>query len=400
MKLNLFFIFFFILASLYFVSSHIITPASFSFSPNVSSEYTITVNNTDTGENANVTQVNVTLPSGIIFTIGTNATDSSGTFTNTSAVLSWTNSSYLINESEAKIFQFDASATDFGNYNLTVTVVNLTGNYNYNISVAIEDTTDPSITFGSSTPSDDAELNQTFIPVEVSATDDVGIDTISVFLYNSAGHVSNTSVKNSSVIANFTGLSDGEYFINATANDTSGNIDSTSTRKITINTSSEASTSSNQTNNTASEICTPNWDCTDWEPEECPDSGIQTKTCTDLNGCSENSPDSTTRSCEKKESNSNLFPIIATLIVALIAIGGFVAYLYFRKQGGSESEEDNRFKKNFPPSTSPLKHTVNKPQIRRMFPHQAPRPPPRNPPGRGPPQRIPPMRAPPKFKRP
>ena len=31
--------------------------------------------------------------------------------------------------------------------------------------------------------------------------------------------------------------------------------------------------------------CTPDWECTSWEPAQCPQSGLQTRTCTDLNAC-------------------------------------------------------------------------------------------------------------------
>ncbi|MBW3022224.1 hypothetical protein KY328_04835 [Candidatus Woesearchaeota archaeon] len=37
-------------------------------------------------------------------------------------------------------------------------------------------------------------------------------------------------------------------------------------------------------------VCVPDWDCTDWGPAECPPSGIQTRTCTDLNSCGGSPP--------------------------------------------------------------------------------------------------------------
>jgi hypothetical protein len=43
------------------------------------------------------------------------------------------------------------------------------------------------------------------------------------------------------------------------------------------------------------ETCTASWSCTDWSPVTCPSSGIQTRTCTDANGCGslDNKPDET-----------------------------------------------------------------------------------------------------------
>jgi len=46
--------------------------------------------------------------------------------------------------------------------------------------------------------------------------------------------------------------------------------------------------------------CVPDWKCTDWSPAECPETGVQTRTCVDENGCDvaeEDHPD-VLRNCE------------------------------------------------------------------------------------------------------
>ncbi len=77
-----------------------------------------------------------------------------------------------------------------------------------------------------------------FIPVNISAEDDTAISAVSIFLYNSSLDLVNTTVKTSpDYFVNFTSLSEGIYYANATANDTNGNENSTSeTRQINIDT--------------------------------------------------------------------------------------------------------------------------------------------------------------------
>jgi len=74
----------------------------------------------------------------------------------------------------------------------------------------------------------------TWIFANVTATDNLaGIDAITVYLYNGTGALINTTSNSTSPLTiNFTGLADGTYYLNATANDTAGNRNSTETRTI------------------------------------------------------------------------------------------------------------------------------------------------------------------------
>lgn len=101
--------------------------------------FNISVNNSDSGQDANITRVNVTFPTSCVFVSGSNATDSGAdTFTNTSNVLSWSNSTgYVINGSEEKYFWFNASCSIAGQYNFTITTTNVTGSYSSNLSLNV-----------------------------------------------------------------------------------------------------------------------------------------------------------------------------------------------------------------------------------------------------------------------
>jgi len=210
--------------------------------------YNITVNNTDAGQTANITRVNVTFWGNFIFTSNSNGTNAANvSFTNTSTVLSWTNTTaYVINGSEWKYFWFNLTAATPGVYNITVTNVNATGadSPGTNLTVTVNDVTPPYyIDFVSPTPVAYANLSQTSIPVNISVNDSYSnIDTIRIYLYNTTGLVNNTNVSavggmNATGFINFTGLSEGIYYINSTANDSAGIENLTGpTRTITLDT--------------------------------------------------------------------------------------------------------------------------------------------------------------------
>jgi len=226
---------------------HIVTTSSggtsFNFNQSVSYLYNITINNTDPGQTANITQVNITFSSSIfLFSAGTNGTNTPFvTFTNTSTVLSWTNSTgYLINGStNNSYFWFNATASTPGRYNITVTTLNSTGPYTTNLSVTINDTTAPNYTAFVSPGLNTSlvNLSQNSIPINISATDNGVISSILIRLYNSTRNQINSSTNSStpsSWFFNFTGLSDGIYYVNATVNDTYNNVNNTATLTITL----------------------------------------------------------------------------------------------------------------------------------------------------------------------
>ena len=233
-----------LISIMYFVfAAHTITPDVFSVNEDVGFVYNITINNTDVGQAANITEVNLTISS-FNFLASSQGTTSSGDFTNTSSVLSWSNfTDYLINGSEWKNFWFNATIATPGTYNLSVLTTNATGSYQSNITVTVNDTTDPSsIQFVFPTDSSGANLSRSYIIYNVTATDNGQIDTIIVRLYNSSNAQINSSTSSSSPLyGNFAGLADGTYYINASVNDTYNNPNSTiDTRAITLDTTAPA----------------------------------------------------------------------------------------------------------------------------------------------------------------
>jgi len=128
---------------------------------------------------------------------------------------------------------FTESLAD-GLHNWSVQCLDSSGNSNTSTtSYFTVDTVAPSVTFVNSTnfpaPGNKSKHD---IVVNISATDGggSGINSITIYLYNSTG-LRNMTVNSTSnpAFVNFTGLSDGIYYINATANDTVGNLNSTGT---------------------------------------------------------------------------------------------------------------------------------------------------------------------------
>ena len=232
-----------ILTMSFVLAAHVITTStggiSYSVNEDIGFIYNITVNNTDTTNSANITYVNITIPNTIfVFLANSNATSAgTHTFTNTSSVLSWSNDGLVMNLTH-KYFWFNATASTPGSYNITVTTTNVTGSFSSNISLTINDTTLPSsIEFVSPTESNNANLSRSNIAVNITAADNGIINTIIIRLFNSTrNQINSSSSSTSPVFINFTGLSDGVYYFNATINDSYGNSNSTSTRTVTLDT--------------------------------------------------------------------------------------------------------------------------------------------------------------------
>jgi hypothetical protein len=214
----------------------------------------------------NITQVNITLPATFTYlpsTQGVGENETVAIFTNTTTVLSWTNATaawFLINGTEAGVvgnwtyFWFNASASEPGTYNITVTTVNGTNTTTQNISVQINDTTSPLVSFDGDTPAANSNLSLNYIIVNITADDSDGayagvLNNITYYISNSSGVWNTTIIHTNSDLINFTGLVDGTYYINATANDTLGNTNTTGTgiRTITLDTVAP----------TATAACTP-----------------------------------------------------------------------------------------------------------------------------------------------
>jgi len=330
-------------------SAHEISPPSFSINEDISHLYNITVNNTDAGQSANITQVNIILPDSFIFINNSNGTNSFCSFTNTSNVLNWANSTvYVINGNEWKYFWFNATASTPGKYNITIATMNITGLFFSNISIEINDTTPPLLNFDSPTPSHNSNLSQSYITTKVEASDNLAIDKIIIYLYNSTDLIGSGTGSSSPFSKNFTGLNYGIYYINSSANDTSGNIDFTNTRKITLyagcvsdwsnctnwsdcinGTRVRTCTDVNNCNSSlkidtmdCTSTCIPQWQC-EWT-SKCMENGTRVRTCTDVNNCNDTSnKPSEVISCEYKEGiNINWFfyTIVAVIVFFIIII--------------------------------------------------------------------------------
>jgi len=229
-----------IFAFSFVLASHIITTSTmtsnFSVNDSVSVLYNITINNTDTLPTQNITAVNISLPSGLIFLEDSNNSNSgfNSSYVNGSGLLVWENDGLIMNESWAS-FWFNATAYSIGELEINVTTSNATHVVNStNITVYINDTTAPSIEFVSPSIVNKENVT-TWIPVNVSVEDIGEIDLLSIDLLNSTFNVTNTTNTSSSqYFYNFTNLSDGVYYVQVSVNDTAGNLESSSYRQVRV----------------------------------------------------------------------------------------------------------------------------------------------------------------------
>jgi hypothetical protein len=140
-----------------------------------------------------------------------------------------------------------------GSSNWTVWANDSAGNLNSSSVTFFVDSVNPTIDYVNPTETSGSFINQNFIEINVTSTDD-NLDTILIRLYNSTNDQINSSSSSSSPnYINFSGLSDGLYFFNATSNDTLNNINDTSTRNVTLDTTNpqiSITTPSNNTNTT------------------------------------------------------------------------------------------------------------------------------------------------------
>src|SRR3989344_5532487 len=199
--------------------------ATLNFAEDVSSIYNFSINSTGVETTQNITWINITIPASFAFNANTNFSNAGAhTFANTSIILSFFNAGGLIMNTSYN-FAFNATAATPGTFNITVQAYNVTAETNYtNFTVTINDTTAPNVSYVAPTPNTEANSTSTEILVNVSATDNLAVNVIRLYLFNSSyGLVNNTNSTSNPAFVNFTGLSDGVYYFNATANDTSGN---------------------------------------------------------------------------------------------------------------------------------------------------------------------------------
>ncbi|MEM4325858.1 MAG: hypothetical protein QXU40_00970 [Candidatus Pacearchaeota archaeon] len=114
-------------------------------------------------------------------------------------------------------------------------ILNISGIENSSNNQIILDTHPPKIEFVPPTPDNGTIQSASYIEANVSVTDDNSF-SVYIYLYNSSfALIRQNSSSDSPFFWNITGLSAGTYYLNATANDSSGNTNSTETRLIIIN---------------------------------------------------------------------------------------------------------------------------------------------------------------------
>ncbi len=144
------------------------------------------------------------------------------------------------NESQIWGTSFNASnaSLDDGNYIFRAIANDTAGNFNRTQNVTFSvDTTAPNLTFAGVTEANGTTLTRSNIHVNISFNDSDSQTSAEVYLYDY--NSSTFSLINQTAMAvmqllNFTGLSDGEYYFNASANDTSFNYNTTVTRNLLI----------------------------------------------------------------------------------------------------------------------------------------------------------------------
>ena len=129
-------------------------------------------------------------------------------------------------------------------YFFNATVNDTSGNTNQTETRTVStDTGAPAIDYATPTETNNTYLGRNYIRINVTASDP-NLDKIVIRLYNSTGSQINSNTTSTSPnFANFTGLADGQYKFNATANDTFGNANSLGTRNVTLDTTKPSITS-------------------------------------------------------------------------------------------------------------------------------------------------------------
>ncbi len=255
----------------------------------------ISINNTVATaiSGSNVTEFNVTLPAGFTFVANTNLSSSAlaglignSNFTNTSSVLKWLNTTAdgavatcTAVSNISSFISFNITATNPGVYNMTLRWRNGTTAQTENITILVNDTTAPQTSWASQTYGNYSNNSKFGIVANISVNDNWDSDasivngvlanaTINITLMNSAYDPINSTttiyfiLNTTSLYINFTsstGLTEAVYYINASINDSTGNLNST-LRKITLDRTAPVNITL---------TCTPNVDINEAESVTC-----------------------------------------------------------------------------------------------------------------------------------
>jgi hypothetical protein len=148
----------------------------------------------------------------------------------------WVNGSAVANVTSGTTFGTALFNLSDGNYTVYATVNDTIGHTNITETRIITiDTIAPYVQFVLPTETNDSVINIGAIDTNVTAADP-NFANITTYLYNTTGLI--IAITNTSTDAYnlFTGLPDGDYFINATAYDIVGRANSTETRTVNIDT--------------------------------------------------------------------------------------------------------------------------------------------------------------------
>jgi len=244
------------------------------------------------------------------------------------------------------------SSPELSEVNITYLIINLTAEEN---TTAEENSTVPNIPITISSPKEDADEDDEDVNVKIIANTASGI----WFSYDNGE--TNTTYTSKTTIT----LDEGDYTLIAWANDTEGNVNSTSVsfsvvleeeeEEDSTTTTSSSSTSSEDSSDTVSEetVCTPNWKCGNWS--ECLNNS-QTRSCSDDNSCnSEEGMPEASQSCNvaptsasvKSSSKKSFLSIIGSVInvpvsfmfgdrirailfsvILFVLVGGFILFKF------------------------------------------------------------------------
>lgn len=163
------------------VSAASVSLVTLHYNENITNHFNFTVS---AGSDINITNVNITLPADVVFNLGSNNTgiQVKHLFSNTSTILSWTNSSvgsagapfFLLNATETINFNFTANTSIPGNYSITVILLRAAGTYLANFTINVNDTTAPhNVSFDGSTPTTNLS-SQNWIEVNITVNDSEG----------------------------------------------------------------------------------------------------------------------------------------------------------------------------------------------------------------------------------
>jgi hypothetical protein len=222
-------------------------------------QHNVTIWVNDSIGNENSSSITFTIDStnpSISITTPTNNTNSSNTglninYTAPGASSCWySNDTMLVNTTLTSCINLTTVIWSEGQHNLTIWINDSIGNENSSSITFTIDTAAPSINFtGPSTTTGNQTQNAIWANITASENT-TSIETITIYIYNSSFDlVNSTTGTTSPLFINFTELSDGTYYLNATVNDSAGNLNNTETITITIDSGAPTVTLISPSNN-------------------------------------------------------------------------------------------------------------------------------------------------------